>query len=290
MNRLYKMSKTIIENLYEKSDKLIVDWMSSDFQNTDTYKNDPFLSIQKKPDGGLLKPEYIELMPEPFFGDPENNLAVILNLNPGYGPDNKKHIGKNEVKDKLSQGYSTFAKTNPYLTQPDVNQKPFHPEAHKWWAKRYNWLKSILGYDKDDRKPFTLEFCPWHSNNWSDAGINIDDFINIHQDYIRDSILLPAAYAINNNRSVSPCIISIGKTYTKLYKSLGFTIEKTWQRPEIVKGVWPGKEVFFEYYKKIEINNQTIKALAIWLNGSNKTPSEEFIDIEKDIIEYIKTH
>ena len=62
------MSKTIIENLYEKSDKLIVDWMSSDFQNTDTYKNDPFLSIQKKPDGGLLKPEYIELMPVLYVG------------------------------------------------------------------------------------------------------------------------------------------------------------------------------------------------------------------------------
>ena len=58
---------TIVENLYKRSDKLIKDWMSNDFPNTDTYKNDPFLTVQKKPNDGLLKPEYIDLMPEPFF-------------------------------------------------------------------------------------------------------------------------------------------------------------------------------------------------------------------------------
>lgn len=161
-----------MRSFYNRCDTLIKDWLKNDFDKTSTYQNDPFLSEQKKPNRGLLKPEYIELMPEPFFGDPDNNLAVILNLNPGYGLDDKKSIGKSKVKNKLCQGYSAFAKNNPYLSNCN-----FHPNAYNWWKKRYDWLKTLLGYNEDDRKPFTLEFCPWHSSNWSEARINTINFI-----------------------------------------------------------------------------------------------------------------
>lgn len=278
------MSKTIIENLYEKSDKLIVDWMSSDFQNTDTYKNDPFLSIQKKPDGGLLKPEYIELMPEPFFGDPENNLAVILNLNPGYGPENKNYIAKDKVRTVLNNGYSNFAKTNPYLTNHG-----FHPDAYNWWQKRLCWLQELVDY-KAGKLPFVMELCPWHSHKWGDAKIN--HFSQDQKGYIEKNVLLPAAYAAK--QSELGFIISIGKMYTNLYFDLDFKVIKEWGPDDIIN--WPistktrkPKQVHFTYYKR-NVDSETIKVLSIWLWGSNKTPCKEFLSIEKDIIDYIKTH
>ena len=75
-----------MKELYRRSDTLMKDWLSDHFTDTDTFKNDPFLSVQKKPNGGLLQSKYIDLMPEPFLGnpDPENNLVVMLNLNLFY--------------------------------------------------------------------------------------------------------------------------------------------------------------------------------------------------------------
>ena len=68
----------------------------------------------------LKNPEYnyLDLMPELFFGDPDNNLAVMLNLNPGFGDTNKNFIGKKVVTKRLSKGYSSFAKSFPYLSDP----------------------------------------------------------------------------------------------------------------------------------------------------------------------------
>ena len=277
---------TIVENLYKRSDKLIKDWMSNDFPNTDTYKNDPFLTVQKKPNDGLLKPEYIDLMPEPFFGNPEDeNLAVILNLNPGYGPNNKDYIGKNKVKDRLNQGYSIFAKTNPYLTDDE-----FHPDAYDWWQKRLCWLQDLEGH-KSDKLPFVMELCPWHSHKWGDARIN--HFSQEQKDYIEKNVLLPAAYGAK--RSKLGFIISIGKVYTKLYENLDFECQKEWG-PNSGTNEWPissktrkPKHVYFAYYNRM-IDGETIKVLSVWLRGSNKTPCKDFLGIEKDIIEYIKTH
>lgn len=282
------IDKWNMRSFYKRCDDLIKDWLKNDFDKTSTYQNDPFLSEQKKPNRGLLKPEYIELMPEPFFGDPDNNLAVILNLNPGYGLNDKKSIGRSNIKVRLNQGYSAFAKINPYLTLND-----FHPNAYKWWEKRYDWLKSLFGYNKDDGKPFTLEFCPWHSKNWSEAKINTINFIQKHPTYIHDSILMPAIYALKH--SVSPCIISIGKPYINLYCSLGFKLRKEWGPNSNISN-WPistktkkPKQVHFLYYTKV-VNNVKIKVLSIWLWGSNKTPCNDFLTIEKNIIKYIRNH
>lgn len=273
---------------FSHCDTLIKDWLSSSFITTGTYKNDPFLSVQKKPNGGLLQPKYINLMPEPFWGDPgdpdKKNLAVMLNLNPGYGNNDHKYIGKTAVAGSLSNGYPSFAKTNPYLTNPS-----FHPDAYDWWQKRLAWLKSIFG--EGEELPFVLELCPWHSHNWSEAGIV--QFNKNQIDHIEKYVLLPAQEAVKN--SVSGCIFSIGKVYTRLYPELGFKLVKEWE-PDSSNKNWPTspktkkpKNVHFKYYKK-DTETGTIKVLSIWIWGSNKTPCSEFLDIEKEIVEYIRTH
>lgn len=65
-------------------------------------------------------------------------------------------------------------------------------------------------------------------------------------------------------------------------------------------------EVFYRYFKadvndirkKVDLAPELlndlpsgdIKVLFIFMTGSNKTPSKDFYDIEKIILEYIKTH
>ena len=273
-----------MKDFYDRCDALIEDWLNPHFNKTLTFRNDPFLKVQKKPNDGLLKPDYINLIPELFYGDPDSNLAVFLNLNPGFGKNDSKYIGKASIKNQgvLSCGYSCFARTNPYLINP-----LFHPDAYDWWQKRLKWLKAIFEYS-EKKLPFIMELCPWHSKRWSDAGIA--EFNTSQKQYIQQNVLAPAAYAAKN--SVAGFVISIGKAYTTIYPSLGFNLVKEWKPGVGIHG-WPrnpktgkDKQVHFEYYKNLD----GIKILSIWLWGSNKTPCNEFLPIEKEIVTYIRNH
>ncbi|MGP1447989.1 MAG: hypothetical protein ACTTKO_10805 [Candidatus Limimorpha sp.] len=106
---------------------------------------------------------------------------------------------------------------------------------------------------------------------------------------IQQNVLNPAAYAAKH--SELGFIISTGVVFTKIFPALGFNLIKKWEPNNGIPG-WPkhpktgkDKQVHFKYYKKDDI-----KVLAVWLWGSNKTPSKAFLTIEKDIIDYIRHH
>ena len=62
--------------------------------NRSLLSSDPFLSISSV----LSGTPYYDVMPEPFLGNPEDNLAVIVDLNPGYtGFPNKHGTGCNHA-------------------------------------------------------------------------------------------------------------------------------------------------------------------------------------------------
>ena len=238
-----------MSHFFHRCDNLIKDWQKNCFNTTKTFKSDPFLNVKKTGGkAGLLKPGYIDLMPEPFFGDPENNLGVLLNLNPGCGKNDRKFIGKKVVKGRLHKGYSAFAKTNPYLTDPS-----FHPDAHVWWKKRLHWLEDLLDYKENDRLPFIMGFCPIQSHRLTEAGIT--RLNSNQQTYIQHNVLNPAAYAAKH--SELGFIISTGEVFTKIFPTLGFNLIKEWEPNTGISG-WPkhpktGKDqqVHFKYYKKM---------------------------------------
>ena len=267
-----------IQKYYSYCEKLVADWLSDNFHSTYTYQKDFFLTRSKK----LRVPKYLNLMPELFFGDPYNNLAVMLNLNPGYGKTNKKFIGKKVVTKRLSKGYSTFAKSFPYLSDPS-----FHPDATDWWCRRERWIKEDIldGKAPDGLHPFSIELCPWHSKKWNEAlsgGFKNGSFL----EFVKKNLLPVISYAAEH--STVGAVLSIGKVYCDLYDSLGFTLKQEWgpSNPN-----WPcdpktgkPKKVYFRYYYSKKYN---IKAICIWLWGSNKTPSSSFKDIEQQILKHI---
>ena len=269
-----------IKKYYSYCDKLVEDWLSPNFPSTDTYNNDFFLARNNK----LKDPKYLDLMPELFFGDPDKNLAVMLNLNPGYGEKDQFSIGKNVVAKRLSKGYSSFAKSFPYLSDP-----LFHPDATDWWYRRERWIKEdILDGNPDGLHPFSIELCPWHSNSWNEAlssGFKDKNFL----DFVEKNLLPVISYA--SKHSTVGAVLSIGKVYCGLYESLGFECKRKWE-PECKIHNWPHstktgkpKKVYFRYYYSEKYD---IKAICIWLWGSNKTPSSSFKDIEQQILNSLK--
>lgn len=293
-----------IASFYSQSKTIIQQWKKINLSDPDSYSSVPFLDTQKK-GKGLLIDKYIDLMPEPFWGDPENCMAVMINLNPGYGEDDKWYIGRKAIHERgvLSAGYLALAKKNPYFTNA-----AFHPAATVWWGKRLSWLHKVLNRQGDNRLPFMTELCPWHSSKWGEAKI---DVAKDNPVYIQE-VFKAAAYA--SSKSETP-IISIGKA-SEVYGSL-MRLQQTWS-PEnknlnILSKyrenmqtplVWPqgkkkkkgeddkeefNKNVYFDYYKT-EIDGKSVKLLNIWMKGSNNTPSDEFLPIERAIIKYIEAN
>jgi hypothetical protein len=264
-----------IKKYYSYCDKLVGDWLNPNFPSTATYKKDFFLTRNQK----LQDPKYQDLMPELFFGDPDRNLAVMLNLNPGYGDTNKNFIGKNVVAQRLSKGYSSFAKAFPYLSD-----SLFHPDAFCWWHRRERWIKEDIldGKAPEGLHPFSIELCPWHSKKWNEAlsgGFKDKSFL----EFVEENLLPVISYAAKH--SLTRAVLSIGKVYCGLYESLGFTLKQEWgpNNPN-----WPcnsktgkTKKVYFRYYYSEKYD---IKVICIWLWGSNKTPSSNFKDIEQQIL------
>lgn len=298
-----------IASFYSQSKTIIQQWKKIILSDPDSYSSVPFLDTQNK-GKGLLIDKYIDLMPEPFWGDPENCMAVMINLNPGYGEDDKWYIGRKAIHERgvLSGRYLAFAKKNPYFTNT-----AFHPAATVWWGKRLSWLHKVLNRQGDYRLPFMTELCPWHSSKWAEAKIKID-VANDNPDYnYIQEVFKAAAYA--SSHSGTP-IISIGKA-NEVYELLMGSLQQTW-RPEDnnlevlsdyienkqIPLAWPqgkkkkngkdekeefNKNVYFDYYKK-EIDGECVKLLNIWMKGSNHTPSDEFLPIERAIIKYIEAN
>ena len=80
------MPSSIIQNYFNDCDNLINNWMSP-ITNRSLLSSDPFLSNSPVLSGS----PYYDAMPEPFLGDPDNNLAVIVDLNPGFTDVNNKY-------------------------------------------------------------------------------------------------------------------------------------------------------------------------------------------------------
>ena len=71
------MPLPIIQHYFNDCDILINKWMDP-ATNRSLLSSDPFLSNSPVLSGS----PYYDAMPEPFLGDPEDNLAVIVDLNP----------------------------------------------------------------------------------------------------------------------------------------------------------------------------------------------------------------
>ena len=110
-----------------------------------------------------------QLMPEPYWGDIDNNSVVFVNLNPAGAEVEKTndtcHINLKDdpstVCGYVSGNYSGVAKSFYPLEKDSI-----YTDAAKWWKSREKWIDQFE-LDTYGLKPFAIEVCPWHSNKWT---------------------------------------------------------------------------------------------------------------------------
>jgi hypothetical protein len=222
-------------------------------------------------------------LPQPYLGNPENCSVITLNLNPVPTSDLRKY-SKGILVDKLREkkNYFEFAK---YFPQMQLEGYP-----SKFWNKQFNWIKNIDNDTLENKLPFAIEICPWHSKKWKSLK-KISPNLNKH---IKENVfdLIEEVIQFANLKT----ILSVGKTYYDLFNISEFGFEKilevTPDNHSMLNNIkWPINKKgelskrFFSIWKYKETN---ILYFNTYSFGSNTPPSRNWNEIQNYILKTIQ--
>ena len=245
-----------------------------------------------------------KLLPTPYWGNPCNCSAVLLNYNPGGAdlspeqledinngaepPQHKswpnhdhylhKHVNdNNKLSGHMCGSYSGQALTFPWINpQPPYDSEALAP-SRRWLQRRAKWIERLAG--NAGKRPFLMEVCAWHSYNWT-----LSRFTPEQTEYINRRVLSPFREAVGNSdlkiglvvgKMLGDKIFTRDFGFCNITASLGLVEGDRWQ-PLKDKCRW--YRVFCD--GKILVINT-------WSSGSNSCPAEHFGEAEHQLIKTI---
>jgi hypothetical protein len=105
----------------------------------------------------------LDILPEPFVGNPETARVVFLLLNPGYVPEDLEinkdpYFVRQNRANLLHQAQPSFYYLDPRLS---------YSGGYIWWKKKLNGLvRAGFGLDELAEKIMCVEYLPYHSVNY----------------------------------------------------------------------------------------------------------------------------
>jgi hypothetical protein len=112
---------------------------------------------------------HLDLLPEPYLGNP-NAEIVLLNLNPGFSPDDSKlhHSNKdfiNASRTNLGHGKQEYPF---YFLDPRVVEARGRDSRgrDRWWNRKLGHLVEVCGASRVANNVFCIEFFPYHSKEY----------------------------------------------------------------------------------------------------------------------------
>ncbi len=247
-----QQSSPSIDNLVAYSKRLFVAWC--DKNNVSNLEQYGFDSEKFDIDG----------LPEPYLGNPYNSSAVIININPGKKVCNNC---RHSIAIKTPELYAKHLEKFPYMLCEDDSQENIC--GTKWWMIRNQWIKRFVDADKN---PFGIELCPWHSATWQ-GWHKLKD-----KSYVTEYLVAPIRDAIE--RSDLGFGLSVGKVVYNVLCDNGFSEILRWNNDNhhnITR--WPkGKKRNY-----VLLSNEKTFILCTWAQVRNQIPSNDFLDVEKQI-------
>jgi len=219
-----------------------------------------------------------DALPEPYYGNPWQYSAIILNLNP-YGGVNyqlQKHLSGSIFNDFTPDTtYFSFVESFPYLS------KFKETNIGKWWQTRAKWITRLSSSSKN---PFAIQICPWQSK-FSDGGV-LKDFSVYHID---ENVIKPSELIIK--KADLKLILSVGKEFESLFLDLGFELLEQFSTDPILKNRnYPfGKNGSpIKRFYNIWASPSDTPYLNTFTVGTNECPSPDFYQVELDILRMLK--
>lgn len=152
----------------------------------------------------------------------------------------------------------------------------------KFWNNQFKWIERISKNERNEKLPFAIEICPWHSVKWKSLNMITPKL----KEHIKQNVFEIIKYATIKT------VLSVGKTYYDLYQNKEFGFEKIIEispnENSILNGIkWPKNKKgelskrFFSIWKHTETN---IIYYNTYSMGSNKPPSKNWSEIENYLL------
>ena len=192
---------------------LIRKWLCS------RYKGIPFIRINGQ------KP-ITKTLPEPYYGDIQDNLYSILFLHPANDPDDKNYLSRKQMRLMLKgSDYATYA--TPF---PQFDIKFHYHREEVWWKekiKRIARLPSLA--HNDEKKPFAIQIYPWHYDGWGNYETNYikGKQHNAVYNEIDRYVITPFIHGIDKSQLRVGLVIT--QEAVKILKYFGFSEVAVWQ-------------------------------------------------------------
>ncbi len=142
----------------------------------DAEMNNPWLALPLQPPFVLgtdkeqveafnrsAKPAYrlrTDLLPEPYLGDPANASIILLNLNPGYSPNDHVFYSDSGRSQACLNNLAHAAADYPfYLLDPCYREF----SGPNWWYQKLRRLIESTSLKQVAKRVCCMEFFPYHS-------------------------------------------------------------------------------------------------------------------------------
>jgi hypothetical protein len=219
-----------------------------------------------------------ELMPEPYWGNPEESSVVVINYNPGSSEtvdeDDPCHINQAKNQNHLTMAgamhkkYSDIALSFPWLDSQLTGfcQNAKHARTLDWMRKRTEWAYRVCNITTPlhaQPRPFLFDLCGWHGHSWNG---NIDE-LDVK---ILDSLKAFISVAIDHSqKNLGLCV---GAAFNTILPQLGYK--------DYTKSI-----TGYDEWQPIDNNNRKYKAyrhpngtriICTLAQGSNICPDAKF--------------
>jgi hypothetical protein len=223
-----------------------------------------------------------KLMPEPYWGNPEECSVVMLNYNPGGSkgePSPKDPCHFNQCNNPLTmagamwQQYSKTALTFPWLDKQLTGfcAQSYHQATAKWMRKHTEWAYRVCNITTPidaQPRPFFFDLCAWHSYNWK------GNISKLPANVISQLGALIFAAIGHSTKNLGLCV---GVGFTAILPQLGYKDDT----PQVT-GQNPYQPINNRKYRCYRHENGT-RIICTWTQGSNRCPAAKFAKYEQKI-------
>lgn len=111
---------------------------------------------------------HLELLPEPFIGDPSAPI-VVLALNPGFSPDDPRHHKTAQFIELSRRNLRFENERYPFFLLDPTLEAP----GRVWWEKKLSRLINAKGRETVAQKVLCVEYFPYHSRRFAHAKLQV---------------------------------------------------------------------------------------------------------------------
>jgi hypothetical protein len=118
----------------------------------------------------LLRAKYelkLDLLPQPWTGNPATAQMFMLALNPGFSPDDYIEVRNDDYAEQWGLALSFETRTPFYFLDPSFQ----NTGGYRWWARRLRELIALSGQENVARKAMCIEHFPYKSVSYRPLGV-----------------------------------------------------------------------------------------------------------------------